>query len=463
MSKREISSSRKVIFYSCGQISDVTAYQSFILLIFTFYFAVVGISTWLMVLGYSLWSVWNALNDPLMGFISDRTHTKIGRRLPYIIGAFIPLAIVTIFLYYPPISFGDTNQLANFAYFFIIIIIFELFYTIYSLNMTSLFPEVFMTQQERTQANNIRQVFTIVGLIFAFILPGVIIPGDWTDPANLPRYQLFGVIAAIIIVAFVLPFLFFGPREKAEFQHDYQKAFGFFGNIKNCFKSKSFRWYIIAETCVWFVYGMLPTIVPLYAANVLGVTGLSTSLLLATTFLSATLFITFLWRPVVRRIGNRKAWIISFIIWIGALSGTLFIFEFIGGLIVFFLIGIGLSGSLFIIDLVVADIVDEDELSTGMRREAGYYGVNALILRLSNVLVIFAIGIVFSGTEWAGGYHPNPGINVIIGLKILMFVFPAIALVIAALAIFKYPLHGQKLKEIKERLNELHEEKKARV
>jgi len=457
-----MSSSRKAIFYSVGQISDVTAYQSFILLIFTFYFAVVGISTWLMVLGYSLWSVWNALNDPLMGFISDRTHTKIGRRLPYIIGAFIPLAIVTIFLYYPPISFGDTNQLANFAYFFIIIVIFELFYTIYSLNMTSLFPEVFMTQQERTQANNVRQVFTIVGLIFAFILPGLIIP-DWTNPIYLPQFQLFGIIAAIVIIVFVLLFLFFGPREKAEFQHDYQKAFGFFGNIVHCFKSKSFRWYIIAETCVWFVYGMLPTIVPLYAVNVLGVTGFSTSILLATTFLSATIFITFLWRPVVRKIGNRKAWIISFFIWIVALSGTLFIFEFIGGLIVFFLIGIGLSGSLFIIDLVVADIVDEDELRTGMRREAGYYGVNAFVLRFSNVLVILAIGIVFSGTEWGGGYVPNPGINVIIGLKILMFILPAIALVIAALAIFKYPLHGLKLREMKERLDELHEEKKARV
>jgi GPH family glycoside/pentoside/hexuronide:cation symporter len=462
MSKKERSSGRKAIFYSCGQISDVTAYQSFILLIFTFYFAVVGIGTWWMVLGYSLWSVWNAFNDPLMGFISDRTHTKIGRRLPYIIGAFIPLAITVVFLYYPPISFGDTNQLANFTYFLIIIVIFELFYTIYSLNMTSLFPEVFMTQQERTQANNIRQVFTIVGLIFAFILPGLIID-DYRDPNDLPQYQLFGIIAAIIIIAFVLPFLFFGPREKSEFQHDYQKAFGFFGNIKYCFKSRSFRWYIIAETCVWFVYGMLPTIVPLYAGEVLNVIGFNTSLLLATTFLSATVFITFLWRPVVRKIGNRKAWIISFIIWIAALSGTLFISEFIGGLIVFFLIGIGLSGSLFIIDLVVADIVDEDELSTGMRREAGYYGVNAFVLRFSNVLVILAIGLVFSGTEWESEYVANPGINVTIGLKILMFVLPAIALVIAAIAIYKYPLHGQKLREMKERLDVLHEEKRART
>jgi GPH family glycoside/pentoside/hexuronide:cation symporter len=462
MSKRERSSGRKALFYSFGQISDVLSYQSFILLIFTFYFAVVGIGTWLMVLGYSIWSVWNAVNDPMMGFLSDRTHTKLGRRLPYIIGAFIPLAITVIFLYFPPISFGDTSMVANFIYFFIVIVIFELFYTIYSLNLTSLFPEIFMTQQERTQANNVRQVFTIVGLIFAFILPGMIID-DYRDPNNLPKYQLFGIIAAVIIVACALIFLIFGPKERVEFQQDYQKAFGFFGTIKYCFKSKSFRWYIIAETCVWFVYGMLPTIVPLYAGEVLKVVGLSTSLLLATTFISATIFITFLWKPLVRKIGNRKAWIISFIIWILSLSGTLFISEFIGGLIVFFLIGIGLSGSLFIIDLVVADIIDEDETVTGMRREAGYYGVNAFVLRFSNVLVILAIGIVFSGTEWGGGYVPNPGINVTIGLKILMFALPAIALVIAALAIYKYPLHGERLLKVKEERQKIHDQKKSRI
>jgi GPH family glycoside/pentoside/hexuronide:cation symporter len=397
-----------------------------------------------------------------MGFLSDRTHTKLGRRLPYIIGAFIPLAITVIFLYFPPISFGDTSMVANFIYFFIVIVIFELFYTIYSLNLTSLFPEIFMTQQERTQANNVRQVFTIVGLIFAFILPGMIID-DYRDPNNLPKYQLFGIIAAVIIVACALIFLIFGPKERVEFQQDYQKAFGFFGTIKYCFKSKSFRWYIIAETCVWFVYGMLPTIVPLYAGEVLKVVGLSTSLLLATTFISATIFITFLWKPLVRKIGNRKAWIISFIIWILSLSGTLFISEFIGGLIVFFLIGIGLSGSLFIIDLVVADIIDEDETVTGMRREAGYYGVNAFVLRFSNVLVILAIGIVFSGTEWGGGYVPNPGINVTIGLKILMFALPAIALVIAALAIYKYPLHGERLLKVKEERQKIHDQKKSRI
>jgi len=320
-----------------------------------------------------------------------------------------------------------------------------------------------MSEQERTKANNVRQVFTIIGLVFAFILPGLII-SDFSDPAALPEYQLFGIIAGIIVIVGALIFLLFGPKEKQEFREDYKNAFGFFKTIKFCLKSKSFRWYVVSETSNWFVFGMLPTIVPLYAKYVLNESdAFMASLLLGLSFISATVFITFLWRPVVRKIGNRKAWMISMTIWILSLFPLMLIGDLISGMIVFFLIGIGLSGSLYIIDLVVADIVDEDEIATGMRREAGFYGVNAFVLRFSNILVILAISTVFSTVGWATFDPSVDPSQVAFGLRALIFIFPAIALLIAILAIYKYPLHGEKLKEVKEKLEEIHEQKKARV
>ncbi len=463
MSKKESGILKKAVFYSFGQISDQTAYQSFILLIFTFYFAVVGIEVWLITLGYAIWAVWNAINDPLIGYLSDRTHTRWGRRLPYIIITFIPLGIVTFLLFTPPFPIGPANQLGNFIYFFIIILVFELIYTSFSLNYTSLFPEVFMSNEERTKGNNIRQIFTIIALIFAFILPGLVI-SDYTLPESLPQYQQFGIIAGIIIIAAAIVLLFLGPKERPEFQNDYKKAFSFFGTIKYCLKSKSFRWYIICETANWFVFGMLPTIVPLYSKYVLNVTNaFLASVLLGLTFISATIFITILWRPIVRKFGNRTSWMISMLVWIFGLLPFMFIGDFTSGLIAFFLLGIGLAGSLYIIDLVVADIVDEDEIETGMRREAGYYGVNAFILRFSNVLVIVAIGSVFSTVGWTT-FEAIPLIDdVVLGLRLLMFLFPAIALAIAIFAIYKYPLYGDKLKRVKEMLKEIHEEKKGRM
>jgi GPH family glycoside/pentoside/hexuronide:cation symporter len=462
LSEKKKKTGRIAAIFSFGQIADITAYQSFILLIFTFYSSVVGISVPLITVGFVIWSFWNMINDPILGYFSDRTHTKYGRRRPWIMVAFIPLSVIMVFLFTPPLPIGTSlDQTGNFVYFLIIIIVFEFLYTMYSLNVTSMFPEVFLSEKDRTQANNIRAVYTILGLIVAFLLPGLIIP-DFTLAEYLPQYQIFGVIAGIVVAIAVIILLKFGPKERKEFQKDYEKAFSLSKSIAYCLKSKSFRWYIIAELCNWFVYGMLPMIVPFYAKFVLGAVGFGTSLLLGLTFISAALFMTVLWKPLVRKLGNKKAWIISMTIWGVSLVPLMFIDNFIQGVIVFFLIGIGLSGSLYIIDLVVADIIDEDEVATGLRRDAGYYGVNALILRFSNVLVIIAIGTVLTTSGWQVIEPSSATAEVIFGLRSLMFIFPVIALIVAIIAMTQYPLHGEKLKDVKEKLKLIHEQKKAR-
>jgi len=461
-SETEKKTGRIAAMFSFGNLADVTAYQSFILLIFTFYYSVVGIQIELITIGFIIWSVWNAFNDPILGYFSDRTHTKWGRRRPWIMISFIPLSIIMFLLFTPPLPIGISNQIGNFVYFLIIIIIFEFFYTMYGLNVTSLFPEIFLSKKERTQANNIRAVYTILGLIVAFILPGLIIP-DFTDPVYLTEFQIFGIVAGIIVAITVIIFLKFGPKEKKEFQKDYEKAFSLFNSVKYCVKSKSFRWYIIAEVGNWFVYGMLPTIVPLYAKFVLGAEGLMTSILLGLTFISAAVFMTVLWKPLVRKMGNKKTWLISMSVWGAALLPVMFISDYISGLVVFFLIGIGLSGSLYIIDLVVSDIIDEDEVMTGVRREAGYYGVNAFFLRFSNVLVILAIGSVFSTVGWQVFEPASVTPDILFGLRSLMFIFPVIALIISIIAMTQYPLHGEKLKSIQEKVKEIHEQKKSRA
>lgn len=452
--------------YATGQIADQAAYQSFTFLVFTFYFAVVQLNITLITIGFMIWAVWNSFNDPMLGYLSDRTNTKFGRRMPFIMIAIIPLGIVMFLLFTPPLPIGVANQLGNFAYFLIIIIVFELFYTMFSLNATSLFPETFISREERTMANNVRQVFLILGLIVAFILPSFFID-DYSDPSTttLGQYQIFGIVLAIIVITVGGIFIKFTPREKAEFKKDYKGAPGFFNSIKWCLKSKSFMWYIPAEIANWFVYGILPTLVPLYAKAVLGMTDTGMiSLLLGATFIASAIFITILWKPVVRKIGNRKAWMISMTTWIFTLLPLMFLgpnMEIIA-IIVFFFIGLGLSGSLYIIDLIVSDIVDEDEVNTGTRREAGYYGVNAFFLRLAIIVVFISIGPVFIIADWEVFTLPV-STAVEMGLRMLMFVYPTVALVIAILAIYKYPLDGEKLIKVKEEVQRLHEEKKSNI
>ena len=453
---------KKAAKYSTGQIADQAAYQTFTFLVFTFYYAVVQLEIGFIVAGFIIWAFWNSFNDPMLGYLSDRTHTKFGRRLPYIMISLLPLGITIFLLFTPILPIGVDNQIGNFIYFMIIIIIFELFYTMFSLNATSLF----ISEDERTKANNVRQAFLILGLIIAFVLPGLFIE-DLTEGTSktLGEYQLFGIVAMVIIIIVGLIFVKFTPREKKQFKEEYKIAPSFSNSIKMCIKSKSFMWYIPAEIANWFVYGLLPTLIPIYAKVVLGIEdSLLISLLMGAAFISSVLFITFVWKPVVRKIGNRKAWMISMTSWIITLFPLMFLGPnmYILAIVVFFFIGLGLSGSFYIIDLIVSDIIDEDEVNTGTRREAGYYGVNAFFLRLAIIIVFLSIGPMFIIADYKEFVLPA-SLEFQMALRLLMFVFPSVALIIAILAIYKYPLHGERLKQVKIDIAKIHEEKKSKV
>ncbi|MFX1568322.1 MAG: MFS transporter [Promethearchaeota archaeon] len=457
-------SNRDAFFYSFGQISLITAYQAFTFLIFTFYWAVVGLDVILISIGFLIWSIWNAFNDPIMGFLSDRTHTRWGRRRPYIMVFLGPLAAVMFFLFFPPLSYGITDQISNFIFFVVIILLFEFFYTTYDINLTSMLPEVFITKEARIKANNIRQVFAIVGLIFAFILPGLFIP-DYLDPDYLNNYALFGLTIMIIIIIVGLIFLKFAPRERPEFQHDHKDVSSFFSSFKLTLQSKSFRWAIPAFMGDFFVDSILPTIIPMYGKYILNLEGLMLSVLLLMAFLAAALSITFLWKRLANKLGIRKMWMISSAFWMATLAPLMFNLDLIGSFIVFFLVGIGLGGSLYSKDLIVSDIIDEDEVRTGARRDASYFGTYIFFLRVGYIFVFLSIGMVFTNIGWRI-YEPDPSLitpGQIFGLKSLAFIFPAIALTIIILTMWKYPLHGDYLKEIKIKLTELHKEKKSRT
>jgi GPH family glycoside/pentoside/hexuronide:cation symporter len=150
---------------------------------------------------------------------------------------------------------------------------------------------------------------------------------------------------------------------------------------------------------------------------------------------------------------------ISQLTWIFGLIPLMFISTATEGFVVFAFIGIGLSGSMLNIDLILGDVVDEDEFDTGARNEGGYWGVTAFFMRLATILVFLSINTVLDSVGWQVYDPKNVDAGVLSGLRILISLLPSIFLGIGILGMFFYPLHGKRLAEVRKGLEKIHLEK----
>jgi len=432
--------------------------------VFSYYFVAVGLNVMLIMLAFILFSVYNAINDPLIGYLSDKFRSdRFGRRKPFIMIGAIPITIITIMMFTPPALFGFTTagfdgQILNFFYLLIIILMYDTFYTCIALPYDALFPELYTTTEERAEVNSYKQVFSAMGLIIAFLLPGLLIE----DLSVLGGYLITGLISSVIVLISLIISLKFGVKERKEFTQDHKTEFGILEGFKYTFKNKAFILYTIMFLCYNYVLLLIADLVPLFAKHIFGVENtLMTGILAGMLFIVGIATIV-IWKKIDVKVGGRKGFFYSVIAYFLASIPILFVSDIYIGMIVVSIMGFGFGGMLYFNYLLIADIVDEDELKTGYRREGTFFGITNFFMRLSGVLTIVTVAIVFQGTSWAE-YTPSPGVDVIIGLRFLMWGMPAIAMGIICLCLYFYPFTKEKVDAMKEKLDKMHDDKLKKV
>ena len=435
---------KKDFAYSLGSFASSVLGQTVTAFAFFYYVDVLKVPAQRISSIMVMYGVWNAINDPLFGQISDRTRTRWGRRIPYILFLTLPLCIAFALLWMPPFAAGQTEALS--VYYLIVIFLFDGLFTMVVLNWTALFPEMYPSLEDRARVSALRQVLGILGLIVGVALPPFLHP--------LIGWKAMGLAFAALSLVTMYACLY-GAKEKPEFSTG--SGLGLLAALKATYINKSFMTFVVPAMLVQYTFVALQAAIPFYAKYVLGIQGLSESLLLGTLFVMAIPF-ALVWVKIIAKVGPKKAMTRSIALFGVFLLGFLFARNFAQAVATCFALSFGLAGVLVLLDILIADVTDEDEVKTGARREGMYFGINGFMIRLGISINAAIMGPVMLRTGYDANLVVQPA-SALTGFRLLMSLIPMVAIAASLLIFRHYPLDGRPLEDMKSKVAAMHEEK----
>jgi len=438
---------RKKISFALGNIGGLAIGQSTILLLYAYYFLYLGVP--LSPLGISIilviYGIWDALNEPLIGHLSDFTRSRWGRRKPFIIAGIIPLIIFSYLIYTPPVD----NPVTSSIYLIFVLVLYELFVTMVITSWYSLFPELSLEQEERLSISKYLQIFGIFGLIIGL--------GGAPLIAGTLGYPMMGLILGLIAAVFMLPTILF-VKERKEYQPKETDKISFWKSISISLRNRTFLYFVLVQFLLQLAYALVLSSLPLMFEGILGLGEIEYSILLLATFLSVFPGL-FLWIKIAKERGTKTSLFISMICFCVVFPFSFLITNQIIALIVLLAAGIGLGGLMLLPTILLSDVVDEDQLKTHERREGIYTGVSGVIVKLANAISWGIVGLTLTLFQIDRDTLSPSTITPFneLGLRLLVGLFPVIVILLGLFFLSKYPLAGSKLDEVKKQVKLLNE------
>lgn len=412
-----------------------------------FYTKYMGLEEHLASIVWIIFAVWNALNDPLFGYLSDRTKSKLGRRIPYIrYGAlFYGVIFIMSWFMWP---FGG-SQTALFVQMLVSLFFFDTFYTAIA---TALYVLPY-TMAESNQARSSIFIWKIFSSLLSLGAPLVLFPLVRPDVGeSAARFQMIMTVLGIVTILVIYCSTFF---YKEKFTSDVKEAPGLWESICQCFKNRAFLVYEVISFTVIFVQTILMQGVIYYFDEF----QISMPIVYGCLGLGAVCGII-LWMKSMDKIGIAKCIIVMSIAF--AAGATLMIFAgqfLVTAMISFFIVGTGFSGCMYLVPLMNGEVIDYDEMKTGFRREGMYAGVNSLVTKpaisFANAAFVTIIGLFGYDNALKAGEQAGMAK---FGVKVAWMALPALLFILSALAMKAYPLFGEEWKRMKEDLTRKHKE-----
>ncbi len=413
-------------------------------------------------LAWILYFVWNSVNDPLVGYLSDRTRTKYGRRIPWLMVS-VPLLTVGFLLLFSPPILDPTiavNQWILFIWLFITLMIYDTGYTIFGLCQGALISELSIEPEERAHINFYGVIGLSIAVAITFVLPFLLIVNEEPYDQNLPVIQSIVIIFAII-GAICVSVLAFGVKERQEFcfAESEMEKMNFYESIKYTVKNKAFLVYVAFAFMIGYIQLAMYSQISFFVQDVLEISGgdiFSSAPILC--FVAAALIGFPLGMVANKKYGGKKALIYLSILVISGLILLTFSNDIIMANISLFIMGLGYSASTLVIPIILCDIIDKDELETGRRREGIYFGSSALFTKPAQSVAAALTGLILL----LSNYEIAPRSELAqFGIKLNIGLIPAIFLIAAVLILWKFPIDGStpEYKEMKKKIEIIHDQK----
>ncbi len=423
---------------------------------------VVGIEPRLASLGALVGIVWDAINDPIIGILSDRVKSKLGRRRPFLLWFAFPFGLSFVMLWSAP---NWESQVGLLIYVTLAFMLSDTLTTLVTVPFLSLTPELTQDYDERTSLSSFRTVFQLLSAMTVviaapMIVDAVIVGGGTQQQGFMTAGAIFGMIGS-------LPLFLIGlfVREKFAATREEQEILSFRESLRLAWENVPFRYAVGIYMFNWSAVDMIAITFPFFllywvaqgnllvSVNFLGINLALESAFFGVMMLVCVLCVPF-WLRFAKRFNKIKAYIAGMTAWILI---EILIFTIQPGEVGYLLFlaalaGIGVSAAYILPDSILPDVIEWDELRTRRRQEGIYYGIRTLTRKLTGALVIF---VTLQILGWSGYQVPPEGVTqfqqsdtAVFMIRMMVSFIGAGILLGTILLAWTYPLSREKYQRI---------------
>lgn len=428
-----------------------------------------GIALGLATTIFMLAKLWDAITDPFMGFISDNTRGKWGRRKPYMFWGGISL-LLCIFLVFLPVREWGMSVSGFTAYIIIMYLLWNTCSTVTQVPYCSMASDITPSFRERNRANTVKLVFTAIASGLGYVLPLLFIEALKTNKANwlfMPKIdgvQFWLLMSIIFGVLFGGGLIICGLFVKERINPKTPKRHFNFKQFVNSYavpyKNRSYRWHIAMYVSAFACMDMISALAVYYATDVwkgYKLFGMDMSSLFIIAPLMVAAVVMF---PLARVMMDKKSKQFAFRMGLPFYIGGGIMLAIMDPSwappilvpIVALIMGLGFGGAQMMPWIIFPDTVDVAEMATGQRPTGTYSGMMTLARKVGGALAVGFVGWVidpfYLPKDQLGpdGMQPQ---EALLAIRLVLGITVAVLITVALISSFKYKVNSQKLTRIR--------------